>query len=279
MSGIYTAYTSTGAQVTLVVSDDRIIAIAQTPYLVTLTDTGYEIRANTPVPLYTIEGNALVRLTNKNFNLKESTSPLFFESPEVLQVKTTDPPGTKRFDDAYRMSSKTYELEDTVNSFARKLTVTICSIIVAVVRPGQLSVGKPDNKFGFKVGVVQSAYLFKYSYIIINGTAAVKKMNIGIGNVVATVNEISKDRISPLTRSLAEFIKMIQPNSKFTKPDISLMFWTICVSRNVEELYRENGIESSGKKHTAPLRDLNACNNLMRLEEILRTTNLTALKF
>lgn len=283
MQGIYLAFTVSGVQVLLVIrihpGDTTVVALKNdTPFLVVPTSSGYEIQ--TPnVPLYVKKDNRLVRLTDETLGLVEIPSmPLFFEQPGVLNAFTADPDGTKKFDDAYLLTGKTVYL-DHPNG---KIKVCFRSIFVAVVRdPSSENCNSPSRNYGFVAGKIQSAYLFKYSYIFIDDVPVVKKLNIGIGDVRVVRNEILKDGSSPLTVELAKLIKQIQPNSKYAKPDLSIMFWMICVSRNVGELYRENGIEhkNSKKKHTAPLRDIEANDNLVRLETLLRTLLLQALLF
>lgn len=228
------------------------------------------------IPLFTDTGKPIRSVDD----LVTSEEPLFFKPLSVIKVTTSDPIGTKRFDDAYRISMTELKIED--------LTIKLLEVLVAVVHNSV-----PSTSPGFKVGIEQKAYLFKYSYLIRHSDShdiISRTLNIGIGNVLATENQFFSTKhkngmmlpkkSTPLLDDLARVIRMIQPGSRFGNYELSVMFWTKCVSNNIKEIYSLANIRyDPNAKFTATLRDGNAKQNLAELNLILMNVPLMTLKF
>lgn len=270
----YTAYTGPGQSV--------VIEIVNEIYFTVKNGKIFEIdqfaivSGDRRIPLFTEFGKPIKSIDD----LVKFEEPLFFKPSSVTKVTTSDPVGTKRFDDAYRISMTTHKIGN--------LEIKVLEVIVAVVHDSV-----PNTSPGFKANVEEKAYLFKYTYLIVGEnsyTIMSRTLNIGIGNVLATENQFYRTthkngmmlpkKSTPLSDDLARVIRMIQPNSKYGNYELSIMFWTKCVSKNIKEIYSLANIRyDANAKFTATLRQEQSRENLKSLGEILQLNALLSLKF
>jgi hypothetical protein len=281
-----TAFTVRGQKITVVtikVENRTIYALEDSDmlYEIIIVDGNMFVANKVPVPLFAGQG---IPSTPENLvTLPIAESNLSYNPTKEELVKTSDPVGTNRFDDAYSVITKKYNISGVI--------ITVMTVIVAVVHHSVAAIG-------FKAGLEQKAFLFKYTYFFIQNESETiyldKSFRIGIGKAVATKNEFFKVKTAtvngrslqvpaqptPLLTELAGVISMIQPNSRYAVPEKAVMFWAKCVSLNTCETYKRNNISCENKKFTAPMRQDEPKKNLIELEVYLRSNpNLKALKF
>lgn len=253
----YTAYTGFGQKVSiykLIINDETYhIVINGRPFLAKLKDGSLYV--DDKIALYT---SAKKLLTPENFGeLSEYKGSLLYTPTETEKIVTVDPKGTYRFDDGQSVKKFTFDLEG--------LIVEMLVVTAAIIDPSV-------SNIGFKAGLEQPAIFLRYSYFFI-GDNTIKVLNIGMGKAIAVRNEFFKTInnsfagvATPHQISLANAIRRIQPNSKYACPEKAIMFWAICVSRNIAEIYKSIGIELPIRtKFTAPMRDSKSKSNLTEL--------------
>lgn len=281
----FQAFTATRQSVTIQPieygGEKHLITIVDaTIFMIILNNAQYSIvSGENLVPLFTSTGKPFTdsMLSDiDNVELPPAKVALFFKPRSVINVTTSDPIGTKRFDDAYVVTMNVFPFKGT--------TIKLFRVTVAVVHNTT-----PSTSPGFKVGLEQPAYLFRYEYLIVADEIISRTLNIGVGNVVATENQffgsgnkggVMQHASTPLLESLAKAIRLIQPNSKFGNYKRSIMFWTMCVSKNIKEIYSLAGIKHNREaKFTATLRQNQSRQNLAELGTILQEGKLLALRF
>ncbi len=261
----YIAYTRFGQGVRIgefvINGKTYYIVINGRPFLAKLKDGSLYV--DNKIALYT---SAKKLLTPENFGeLSEFRGSLLYTPTETEKIVTSDPIGTKRFDDGQSVKEYTVDLDG--------LIVRVLIVTAAVIDPS-------ISDIGFKAGLEQPAIFLRYSYFFI-GDNTIKVLNIGMGKAIAVRNEFFECSIAykgkkrtntqtgpatPHQVTLANAIRRIQPSSKYACPEKAIMFWSICVSRNIAEIYRSIGVELlKGTKFTAPMRDSKSKSNLAEL--------------